>query len=124
MPDISNTTWEDIFKEIILTYGQIGIIVVVGLLSVVLGGVLVWVYLTKIKYVLMETEMANTKQINENLTKEINDATSKISALETELEDLKKEIADIQGYRFARQATKSDAPDKALKQFVGKENNT
>ena len=131
MLDVSNKTWEDIFKEIVLTHGQKGIIVLVAIVSALLGGFLVWFYLTKFKYVLLETEKAKLEQTKETLTEKLENSNNKISELKTEISELKTEInkvkeetEDIQDYRFARQAKKSDTPDEALTLFVGKEDNT
>lgn len=117
MPDITNKTWEDIFKEIILTHGQIGIIIVVGIIALLLGGTIVWVYLTKFKYVSVNSKLEQLEQKNGQLTDELSEANSKIVSLETE-------IQDIQGYRFAKTAIKPDSQDEALKAFIGDNDNT
>lgn len=117
MPDITNKTWEDIFKEIVLTHGQIGIIIVVGIIALLLGGAIVWVYLTKFKYISVNTKLEQLEQKNEQLTNELSEANSKIDNLESEAQD-------IQGYRFARTAIKPDSQDEALKAFIGDNDNT
>lgn len=117
MPDVTNKTWEEIFKEIILTNGQIGIIIVVSIIALLLGGAIVWVYLTKFKYVSVDSKLEQLKQEKGQLKNDLDEANSKIEKLEAETQD-------IQGNRFARTAIKPDLQDDALKEFIGDNNNT
>lgn len=124
MLDVTNKTWEEIFKEIVLTHGQIGIIIVIGIIALLLGGGIVWFYLTKIKYVSVNTELEQLKQENGQLTKKLNEADNKNDDLESKIKQLQTETQDIQEYRFARKAIKPDAQDEALKVFIGDNDNT
>ncbi len=124
MPDITNKTLEDILKEIVLTHGQIGIIIAVGIIALLLGGFIEWLYLTKFKYVSVNTKLEQLEQENGQLANKLREANSKIDNLESEIKKLETEIQDIQGYRFAKVATKPDSQDEALKVFIGDNENT
>ena len=123
MPDVTNKTWEDIFKEIILAHGQVGVIIVIGIITLLLGGVIVWFYLTKFKYVSVNTQLERLKQENGQLTKNLDEANDKINGLESKIKKLEAESQDIQEYRFVRQSIKPDSQDESLKVFIDDTNN-
>ena len=116
--ELTDKTWEEILKEIILTHGQIGIMVVVAIIALIIGGVGVWVYLTKIKYKLIEYNLEKSKNNERALEVKLSEANKKIIQLEADNERLRNELKDINDYRHVRQAVKKDEKDSALQEFT------
>ena len=116
--NITNITWEEILKSIILTHGQIGVIIVVGILSFFFGCCLSWVYLSKVKYAILKNNLSQVKSANQQLSNNLADANDRIDQLEAENTNLKTEYADIQANIHVREATRSDPQDNSLKVFT------
>ena len=116
--DITDKTWEEIFKEIVLNHGQIGIMIVLAILSLVIGGGIVWLYLTKVKYKLTEYNLTVCETDKQNLESELSKAKETITQLEADNKRLRNEHKDVNDYRHVRQAVKRDEKDVSLQEFT------
>lgn len=119
---VTNKTWEDIFNIIIQHNGIIGIIIVVAIISFIIGGAVVWLYLSKIKYPLKDYALKQVEDSKKHIETELDKANKKIiqmglriNQLQSENECLRKEHKDINDYRYVRNAVRNDDKDILLK---------
>lgn len=117
---ISDTTWEDILKTIVLTKGEVGLIVGVAIISFILGSVVVWLYFTKVRCFFIENQNKELTSDKEKLQMELQNANTSISQLEKEKQELEDKYKKFNDTQHVINAKRKDETDEALVIFTKK----
>ncbi len=115
--NVTDRTLEDVFVDI-SRFGDVGLLIVVGILAFLLGGFVVWLYLSKVKYVSAEDRISLAEEKREDAEKLLNEANLKITGLENEIKSLKKKYKDFDDCQHVKAALKKDETDAFLMEFA------
>ena len=103
--DLTDKTWEDIFK-ILIESGNVGILIAVAIAGLALGWLITWFYFTRIRYYQLKNDLSAARE--EIKTKQV--------ALDA-AQNKCKEYDHLRGRMNAENATKPDETDSALSEF-------
>lgn len=133
--DVTNKTWEEIFKEI-ASKGVLWAAITIAVIAFLLGGFLVALYFTKIRHFQLQNELSSCRselknakdesaryigsyqklieQIKEERDVEINQLKAERDKYITLYERLKVETKNVEDDVYVHLATKPDEPDHAV----------
>ena len=116
--NVTDKTWEDILKYVVLKHGNVGLLVAVGIIAFIVGVILAWLYLSKIKYRVLNNKLEEMKSDKSRTENELKNAKETIAQLREENNALRSEYADITDDLYARHAIADDELDSAVKAFA------